>query len=132
MLETTASAEREWQSGRTKAITDTLAKRRKLNGFTLAAGFSSTVQLRSSPHNHTIAPFIGDHKTTGVFPDFGIGYYLHRPDIQFNIAYRSINSYAGAYGFTHNYHRRAITFEAYKFFADYHGFAPFAGPSVSY
>lgn len=132
MLETTASAERGWQSGRTKAITDTLEARKKLNGFTLAAGFSSAAVLSSSLHTRAIAPFTEDYKLSAAFPEFGLGYYLHKPDIQINIAYRTVKGYLHAYGFDQNYRRRSLALEAYKFFADYHGFAPFAGPALSY
>src|SRR5690606_10606756 len=119
-------------SGKTKERTNILAQRGKLNGFTLSAGFSTATVLNSSPHDEAAAPFLGDYKIAGIFGDFGIGYYLHRPDIQINLAYRSIHGHLSAYDFSQNYHRRALTLEAYKFFADYHGFAPFVGPALSY
>ncbi|MBK9047889.1 MAG: hypothetical protein IPL74_14765 [Bacteroidetes bacterium] len=37
-----------------------------------------------------------------------------------------------AFSFSQKASRQAYTLEAYKFFADYHGFAVFAGPALSY
>src|SRR5690606_3825626 len=58
-------------------------------------------------------------------------YYFHKPDIQLNVAYRSISSKLSAYDFSQTANSKALTFEAYKFLFDYHGFVPFLGLSVS-
>jgi hypothetical protein len=132
MIENTLSAEKDWQSGRTKKLTDTLAVLKKLNGFTLAVGPSSAFYTKSSSYNTTVAPFADDHKFTDVFPEFGIGYYLHKPDVQINFAYRTVKSELKAYDFSQKLNRKALTLEAYKFLFDYHGFVPFVGVSASY
>jgi len=132
MIETTLSAEKDWQSGRTKKLTDTLAVLKKLNGFTLAIGPSSSFYTKASSYNAAVAPFADNHKFADVFPEFGIGYYWHQPDLQFNIAYREVKSELSAFDFSQQLNRKALTFEAYKFLFDYHGFAPFLGASASY
>jgi len=132
MIETTLSAEKDWQSGRTKKLTDTLAVLKRLNGFTLAVGPSSAFYTRASTYNAAVAPFADNYKFADVFPEFGIGYYLHQPDLQFNIAYRTVKSELNAYDFSQKLNRKALTLEAYKFLFDYHGFVPFAGVSASY
>jgi len=132
MIETTVGAERNWQNGRTKAVTDTLSKYGRLNGFTLGVGPSSAMFLRKSSHNKVAAPYIDNPKSGNVFPEFSIGYYLHRSDLQFNLSYRRITSEIGAYGFSQKLVRKAVTFETYKFLGDYHGFVPFAGLAFSY
>ena len=48
MLETTLSAEKNWESGRTKEVTDILAERGRLNGLYLGAGISSAFWLNES------------------------------------------------------------------------------------
>lgn len=131
MFETTLSAERDWKSGRTKSLTDTLSKLNRLNGLTLAIGPSASFFLRSSEHNSSTAPFLYQHEIANVFPEFGVGYYFHRPDLQFNLAYRGIKSSIEAYGLEQTATRRALTLEAYKFIFDYHGFVPFVGPAIS-
>ncbi len=131
MLETTLSAETDWQNGKTKRLTDTLASLHRLNGFTLGVGFSSAFFLKASEHNKSVAPYIDNHKIT-VFPEYGIGYYLHKPDLQFNLAFRRMTSQIDGYDFSQTAKRKALTLEAYKFFADYHGFAAFIGAAASY
>ncbi len=132
LFDVTLSAEKDWQSGRTQRITDTLAARNKLNGFTLAAGPSSAFYLKTSDHNTSSHPWLGQHKSAKVFPDLAIGYYWHKPDLQLSLAYRPVKSELKAYGYEQKLHRKSITLEAYKFIGDYHGFVPFVGPSVSY
>jgi hypothetical protein len=93
---------------------------------------SSSLLLKKSAHNEAVAPYIDNHKISNVFPDFGVGYYLHKPDIHFNLAYRSISGSLDAYNFHQRFNRKALTLEGYKLFADYHGFVPFAGASINY
>ena len=132
MIETTLSAEKDWLSGRTKKLTDTLAVLKRLNGFTLAVGPSSSFYTKSSSYNAAVAPFADNHKFADIFPEFGIGYYLHQSDIQFNLAYRTVKSELNSFDFLQKLNRKALTFEAYKFLFDYHGFVPFLGIAASY
>ncbi len=132
MIETTLSAEKDWQSGRTKRLTDTLTVLKRLNGFTIAVGPSSAFYTKASSHNAAVAPFADNHKFADVFPEFGIGYYWHKPDVQINLAYRTVKSELNAYDFAQKLNRKALTLEAYKFLFDYHGFVPFLGVSASY
>ncbi len=131
MIESTLSAEKDWKSGRTQAITDTLAKRKKLNGITLSIGPSSAFFLKNSDHNDATAPYADNHKTS-VFPEMGIGYYWHTPDLQVQATYRRNKSEIAAYDFNQLATRTALTLETYKFIGDYHGFAPFIGAAISY
>jgi len=130
-LDVTLSAEKDWQSGRTKKITEVLDSLKRLNGFTLAIGPSSAFFLKPSAYINNKAPFADNHKSAQVFAEFGLGYYLHKPDVQVNLAYRSINSVIEAYGFKNELQRKALSFEVYKFIADYHGFVPFIGLAAS-
>jgi hypothetical protein len=132
MFDGTLSAEKHWQSGKTKILTDTLAALNRLNGFTLALGPSSAFFLKPSSHNKEVAPFVDNHKSFSIFPDFGIGYYFHQPDLQFNLSYRFMNNQIKAYDFRQIAKRKSLSFETFKFISDYHGFAVFVGPVLSY
>lgn len=132
MLETTLNAENDWISGQTKRLTDSLSKTDCLNGLTIGLGPSSAFFLKSSLHNLSQAPYIGNHKSVNLFPEFGVGYYLHNPDLQLNISYRRMKSEIAAYGFFQHAKRNALTAETFKFINDYHGFAFFIGPALSY
>jgi hypothetical protein len=131
MIETTIGAEKDWQSGRTRFLTDTLGALKRLDGLTLGIGPSAAIFLAKSTHNAYLAPFADQHRDSGVFPEFALGYYLHKPDLQVNLCYRKIGSEVEAFDFKQVVNRKALTLEVFKFFVDYHGFAAFAGPAIS-
>jgi hypothetical protein len=131
IFDSTLSAEQSWQSGKTARLTDTLAKLNRLNGLTLAVGPSSAFYLKDSPLNQGDYAFFHQHRISRVFPEFGIGYYWHKPDLQVNVSYRGIRSDQKAFGETQTAKRNALSLEAYHFFTDYHGFSVFAGPCIS-
>lgn len=131
MLETTLSAEKSFLSGRSKYLSDSLGKRGELNGLTFAVGPSSAFYTRAASHNQN-RPWLGKHYNSSVFTEFSLGYYLHMPDLQFNFVYRNIVSKQKAFGTEQRSIRKAFSIEGFKFLADYHGFAAFAGPVISY
>jgi hypothetical protein len=127
-FETTLSAEKNWLSGQTSATTKALAEQKKLNGFTLGVGLSSALILQDS-ETHA---FLNARSSGTLFPEFAAGYYLHKPDVQINASLRFIRFKQDAFGLEQTAGRNAYTLEAYKFLFDYHGFAPFIGPTISY
>jgi hypothetical protein len=131
MLETTISAERDWQSGRTAEVTGKLEEQHMLNGFFLGAGVSSAWWLSASNYNKTVRPFIPSFGIS-ILPEFGIGYYFHKPDLKLTLNYRSYCADMSTYGIDQEAKRKSIGFEVTKFLFDYHGFAPFAGPVATY
>lgn len=112
--------------------TKAMSEQKLLNGLSLGLGMSSAFVTSSSDYNATVRPFLGDFKASDVFLEYGLGYYLFKPDLHFNIAYRNIKAEIKAYGVTQQIKRQATTFETYKFLGDYHGFVPFVGPAISY
>jgi hypothetical protein len=129
MIETTLSAEKDWQSGRTKYLTDTLGKLNRLNSFTLGIGPSVGFFLANAVG---LEAGLTQHRIGSIFPELMAGYYWHQADVQASVVYRGYKSTTAAYGLEQQLHRRAITLEAYKFLGDYHGFVPFVGPALSY
>jgi len=130
-FDTTIGAERDWKSGRTAYLTDTLGSLKRLNSFTIGIGPSSAQFLRTSSHIDDNVPFFHQPERNKIFPEFGLGYYLHKPDLQFNLAYRSIHAHKNALGMEQIATRRSLTLEVYRFTWDYHGFVPFVGPCLS-
>lgn len=128
-LETTVSAEKDWESGRTSFLTDTLAKLGKLNGITVSAGPSIAILSGDSRHNSVHFPYLGQHRMSQVFPELGIGYYWHSMDLQLNASFRPVRSKLEAFDHRQILSRTSINLELYRFLFDFHGFAPFAGPS---
>ncbi len=131
MLETTLSAEKDWESGRTKEVTDILAQIGRLNGFYLGGGISSAFWLKQSDYNVANRPYI-DKYSTSIMPDFTLGYYLHKPDINLAIGYRGYGTSTNTYGAIQQLNRKSLLLEATKYLFDYHGFVPFVGPTISY
>lgn len=131
-LETTVSAEKDWLSGRTKMLTDTLAALHRLDGLTIGIGPSSAFFLKKSSYLDESAPALDQHRVVDVFMEWAIGYYWHKPDVQANVSFRKINSTLEAYEMKHSVQRTAFTLETFKFICDYHGFAAFVGPALSY
>jgi hypothetical protein len=131
MLETTLSAEKDWESGRTKEVTDILAERGRLNGFYIGAGISSAFWLKQSEYNIATRPYINKYSTS-IMPDFTLGYYLHKPDLNLAIGYRGYGTSTNTYGAIQRLNRKSFLFEATRYLFDYHGFVPFIGPTISY
>ena len=131
ILETTLSAEKDWESGRTKEVTDFLTERGRLNGLFVGAGISSAFWLKQSEYNKTTRPYINKYSTS-IMPDFSLGYYLHNPDLNIAISYRGYGASTNTYGAIQKLNRKSFLFEATKYLFDYHGFVPFVGPTISY
>lgn len=131
IFDTTVSAEKQWKSGYTKRVTDTLAVLKRLNGLTIGAGPSSAFFLHPPVSQGRQAPYLGRHQNVPILADIALGYYLHQPDVQLQLAYRAMNSQLKAYGSTTSLRRTSIALEGYKFLFDYHGFCFFTGLSIS-
>ena len=131
ILETTLSAEKDWESGRTKEITAKLAEQKKLNSFYFGLGISSAIWLKNSSYNNAVRPYIPRYPTS-IMPDLSIGYYLHKPDINFALGYRGYKAEVHAYGAEQMTRRNSLLIEVTKYLFDYHGFVPFIGPAFSY
>lgn len=132
MLETTLSAERSWRDGSTAELTDKLAAAKRLDGFTLAAGPSSTWFLKKSSYNEERHPFLEHQIALAPFADLGIGYYFHTGDWQTNVSWRTFKLKNQAFGFEQEIERTSLGLEAFKFLGDYYGFVPFIGAIMSY
>ena len=131
ILETTISAEADWESGQTAMTTTTLAQQGKLNGFYIGAGMSSAFWTGKSSYNEAVRPYISPYPIS-LMPDFTLGYYFHKPDINMDLAYRGYSTSTDTYGAVQDLKRRSLGLEATKFLFDYHGFVPFVGPVISY
>lgn len=128
----TLGAEPDWQSGKTKILTDTLASLKRLNSWTIGVGPSSALYGSLSNHNSRLYPYLTEHRITNVFPEFNFGYYLHNLDLQIQATYRYITTSQSAFGHDQHARRSVPAVEAFAFLADYHGFVPFFGAALGY
>lgn len=130
MFDTTLSAEKSWESGRTAKVTKKLAEEKRLNAFFVGAGMSSAWWLGESSYNKNNRPYIPDFNTS-IMLDFTAGYYLNNPDINIALLYRGYSTATRAYGTAQFLRRRSFGIEATKYVGDYHGFVPFVGPVIT-
>lgn len=131
IIETTLSAEKDWQSGKTKETTKLLAQKGQLNGFYAGVGISSAFWLKQSEYNVINRPYISKYSTS-IMPDFTFGYYMHKPDLNLAIGYRGYGTSTNTYGAVQQLNRKSFLFETTKYLFDYQGFAPFIGTTFSY
>jgi len=131
LFDTTISAEKDWESGRTAEVTEVLGNKGKLDGFFLGAGMSSSLWLGSSSYNTENRPYVADYGWA-LFPDFTAGYYFHKLDANITVNYRSYTSGSSTYGSRQSASRQSIGIEVVKNIGDYHGFVPFVGAIVSH
>lgn len=131
MIETTLSAEKDWESGRTQKITDILAEQGRLNGFYFGVGFSSAFWLKRSSYNIKNRPYIEKYNIS-TMPDFTLGYYFHQADLNIALGYRGYRASTDTYGAVQLLNRKSGLLEATKYLFDYHGFVPFLGANICY
>lgn len=131
MLETTLSAEQDWESGETQKVTKSRSQNGGLNGFFVGVGLSSAFWLGESSYNKKQRPFMEKYGIS-IMPDFSLGYYLHTPDLNINLAYRPYRTSSNTYGVIQRAERQSLAFEITKYLFDYYGFDPFIGPVISY
>ena len=127
MLETTLSAEKDWESGRTEKVTRYMSEKGLLNGIFVGAGVSSMFWSQSSSHNELVHPYISGYENSS-FLDLALGYYLQKPDMNLTLNYRGMAAGTAAYGVEQQLSRRSLGLEVTKYLFDYHGFVPFIGP----
>lgn len=130
MFDTTIGAEKDWESGRSAKVTKKLGDEGKLSGFFVGAGLSSAWWLNASSYTTSNRPYLPKYNTV-IMPDFTIGYYFHNADINVGLTHRAYKGSSRAYGTAQAVQRRSFGIEATKYLGDYHGFAPFLGPTIS-
>lgn len=123
----TTKGVRELREGRAR-----LARKRQLSSFYVGIGPSSSFEVAKSEYVRSKYPYLAQSQVGDFFPDLTAGYHLHRPDLNMGLSYRRMRSEVSGYGVTHQYDRRSLMLEVYKFLGDYHSFVPYVGPTLSY
>lgn len=131
VFDTTIGGERSWEDGTSQEAARILGDRGDLDNFFVGVGFSSVWWLRSSEYVERVTPYL-KRSLVNVMPDFSVGYYWHKPDMDLNLAWRSYSQGMRAYDAVEQYGRKSLAIETKKYIGDYHGFVPFVGPALSY
>ncbi|MEM1325758.1 MAG: hypothetical protein AAGI23_07390 [Bacteroidota bacterium] len=131
MIETTIGAEKEWESGRTQKITDTVGEQGRLNDFFVGIAPSSSTMVRRSEYNKKERPFFGT-PGSGINWDVTAGYHFHNLDMNIAVNWRRLKGVNRAFQIEQFDTRNSFGLEVTKNLGDYHGFVPFIGPCLTY
>jgi hypothetical protein len=116
-------------SGKTKALEEKLLKEKSLNSFSVGFAANGFFFLKSPSFSEDIRS-LPKHKG-GVNLEYSLGYLLHKQKFHLGLTYRTYSSNSISYQWDHVVRRQALSLEGFKFVANYHGFIPFVGVSLS-
>jgi len=125
----TVKEEAPKQSGRTEGLEKKLLEEKKLNSFSIGFAPNGSYFLRSPHFSHGLQS-LPQHKGS-INLEYSLGYLFHKQKLHFGLTYRAYSSHALSYELHHIVRRSAISLEGFKFMANYHGFVPFIGLSLS-
>lgn len=125
----TLSEEAPKLSGKTKALEEKLSKEKSLNSFSLGFAPNGSYFLKSPSFSGDLRS-LPKHKGSFNF-EYSLGYLLHKQKLHLALTYRTYSSNSLSYELEHVVRRQALSLEGFKFLANYHGFVPFVGVSLS-
>jgi len=108
-----------------------LKKHRRLSAWYLGIGPSAGLEISRSSYIAMHYPYLNDDQSGGFMPDITFGRYLNKPDLNIGLSYRTLGSRQLAFDTRLHRRRHSFMIEGYKFLADYHGFVPYLGPTLS-
>lgn len=111
---------------------ETLRKARLLSAWFVAVGPSAALQVTRSPYLRSRFPFFYDNYSAALLPDISIGRYLHEPDLNVNLSYRTYGDRFEGFDQEISIRRHSVGIESVKFLFNYLGFVPFVGPALTY
>lgn len=126
------SLRQKGSAGKMNADHEALKSGKRLSTWFIGIGPSAALQTSKSPYLENNFPYFYDEYASSIMPDFALGRYFYKPDLNVNLIYRG---YSNRYeGFDSNIRtqRQSIGLESVKFLFNYLGFVPFVGPVVSY
>lgn len=125
----TLTEEKPKLSGRTKAIEENILEEKNLNSISMGFAPSGSYSLKSPSFSNELQS-LPRHK--GSFNlEYNIGYLINKLKLHVGLTYRSYRSNSSSYRLNHVMRRQAFSLEGFKFLANYHGFVPFVGLSLS-
>jgi hypothetical protein len=111
---------------------DSLLRNKNTLGWFFGIGPSSAFPIISSSHIIDLYPFLDDRAMPNVFPEITAGYHFSKHEFVVSANFRPIRQERNSFAFNQTIKRNSFGIEAYKFFFDYHGFAPFFGAGILY
>lgn len=125
-LETTLSAEKNYQDGSTERLYKRLKADKTLSAWFFGLGPSSAFFTKQSSYNQNQFPYM-EKPNVVIFPEVSSGYYYEPMAIHFGSAFRYNRASKKAFDLSQKYSRTSLTAEVFKYLFDYQGFNPYLG-----
>lgn len=108
-----------------------LKKENKLSSWYWGAGPSAALQVSKSNYFQKNIPYIYNSRSDSPFvPEISFGKHLQPLDANIGLAFRTMVWKIKGFDTEVKMSRTSLAFEPTKYLGDYHGFAPFIGPSI--
>lgn len=114
-----------------KRVLELGEKEKAFSAFSFGFGLSALIPIGRTELASNKA-FFNDEIQGNVTIDLGVAYHFHRYKTSVRFSYRPLKQEETAFDYLFRLRKNSYAFEAFHFFADYHGFVPFIGPYLSY
>jgi hypothetical protein len=104
-----------------------LEKEKRLSSWYWGLGPSAGLQVSKSPYLEKYFPQLKNEFIGGFMPDITFGRFLHKPDMNIGLSYRTMGNTMRGYNDQIKVRRHSLMLEVYKNLFNYLGFVPFAG-----
>jgi hypothetical protein len=119
-------------AGKMNSDHEALKAGNKLSTWFIGIGPSAALQTSKSPYLEKNFPFFYEDYASSIMPDFALGRYFYKTDLNVNLIYRGYSKRYEGFDASIKTQRQSIGLESVKFLFNYLGFVPFVGPVVSY
>ncbi|NOG56557.1 MAG: hypothetical protein HND54_02355 [Bacteroidetes bacterium] len=131
VIDFTAGYSTERSKKHMKAVYEKAKEEKALSAFSFGLGLTALIPLKNT-ELASQKPFFNDEIEGSVNIDLGIAYYINPIDASIRFSYRPLKQEETAFDYTYKLNKQSFALDAFKFIGDYHGFAPFIGPYVSF
>lgn len=122
----TAGTDKEWANKQASEM----SKNGHKNTFGFGVGMSSVIALAPVKYLEE-AEFFPSIAKVGIMPEFGLSYYVAKPDMVVRLAFRPTTRFVRNDDFAYLLKDNRLSVEAFKFLFDYQGFMPFVGIGIT-
>ena len=112
------------------AFAASLQTNRRLSALMMSIGLNTS--FFTGRQASADMPWLGRFVSSAMFPELGIGYYVHSARAHINAFYRQYKTRQSGYGAAKKYSRQSALLEVHRYLFNYHGFAAFAGVNAGF
>lgn len=109
-----------------------LKQKNRLSAWFFGIGPSSALQVSKSPFLKEYYPYFHDNYSAAILPDFSLGRYFDKPDMNVGLTYRTYGEQYKGFDSKIDLWRHSAGVESVKFLFNWLGFVPFVGAAITY